>query len=176
MKNILFSAALVLVACSLSAQREFDTAAELNDFIVEEQAKVTLAIEDLMLVIDNASPKDENSKVLAEAALKKMQAQADESLKEVKELVIYFGEGEFVNATVALFTFYKEAANNQYVEITTLLFSPSYKKKSEEKITALKAETEAKGAALNAQFKIAQMNFAEQFEIELNWEEEEAGE
>lgn len=151
MKNLLVL--LVAIFTIHATQAKSDNAAiDYNDKIVAEQNKIGEQI-----LAFTAQPTNESIVVL--------QKQAAASLAVLNNMKPFEKNSELLDAAKKLFKFYVDITNNEYVKVLELL-NNSDKYKPEElsaKINEYVAIISQKESILDANFSIAQQNFAKKY-------------
>ena len=163
MKLILFLCCMLAITTQLQAQKTFSTAAQYNDYIVDEQLKIGESLKEFISVFTNSTDSVEIHK-----ARMRIVARADSSVNNVKIMTPFKGDTALKANATRLFSFYSRIAANEYRQLVSLSFSS---KKSNEEISKetneiVKKITD-KEAVFDKSFQDAQKAFAAKHNIDL---------
>ena len=163
MKLILFLCCMLAITTQLQAQKTFSTAAQYNDYIVDEQVKIGESLKEFISVFTNST-----DSVQIHKARMRIVARADSSVNNVKIMTPFKGDTALKANAIRLFSFYSRIAANEYRQLVSLSFSS---KKSNEEISKetneiVKKITD-KEAVFDKGFQDAQKAFAAKHNIDL---------
>lgn len=136
---------------------EFKTAIEYNNYIIDEQIKVTDAMNILAKAINANSVND------FDKYYKIQLDQAQSSLASIKKLGTYNGNGEFRNEAVKLFAFYYKITKKKInIFIKILKKQDRITARDQKRINRINDKIAVKEEALDAAFVLAQQKFAKE--------------
>ncbi|MFH0865569.1 MAG: hypothetical protein V1904_05215 [Bacteroidota bacterium] len=153
---------LLLNSFYLSAQdkadsAKFKTAIEYNNYIIDEQVKVTDAMNVFAKAINDNSVND------FDKYFKIQLDQSQSSLSAIKKLGTYNGNGEFRYEAVKLFAFYYKTTRKKIsIFIKILKKQDRITAGDKKRINRINDKIVVKEEALNASFVLAQQKFAKE--------------
>ncbi len=163
MRQLIFSMFLLFMATSpsLLAQKTFQYAVDYNDFIIQEQNKIGMAIQDFM----QACGKGKKKSMTEKHAL--VLQQVDLSTQELKSLPPYKGNTQFKEAALRLFAMYKSVAQNEYMDIIAIVDEGMDISNNAQRFQNVLMRIEERSKQVNDDFLAAQAVFATQFKVNL---------
>jgi len=174
MKLILSSFAFLAITISSTAQlrkttgnnarlNKFENAVDYNDFIVNEQTRIGMAIKGF-----NTSFEGSNDTVEIHAARQAIVRQADSAVDRMKKLAPYKGDTSLKKNAMSLFAFYSKIADKEYKQFVWVYFSKekTAEQKSKELQDIVNDITERE-KIYDSNFLEAQKAFAAKYNIKL---------
>ncbi|MBL0183605.1 MAG: hypothetical protein IPP96_15475 [Chitinophagaceae bacterium] len=174
MKLILSSFAFFIIASSSNAQlrkttssnaqvNKFESAVAYNDFIVNEQTKVGMAIKKFNTTFENST-----DTVEIHAARIAISRQADSAVNRMNKMVPYKGDTSLKKNAISLFGFYSKIAGKEYKQFIWIFFSKekTTEQKSKELQDIVNDITERE-KIYDSNFLEAQKAFATKYNIKL---------
>lgn len=146
---------------TLNAQVTFKNAVDYNDYIINEQNKIGLSINEFMKACGKGKLKDMDTR---HAAVIK---QIDASLMAIQNLSAYKGNIGFKNAALELFEVYKSIAQREYRDIIALMNEGIDVGQNRARFNNVLFKIDEKSKPFSDKFLTEQIKFAETFKISL---------
>lgn len=159
MRKLIYSALVLFMFTygTAAAQTTYKTAIEYNDYIVGEQDKVG----DLIAKFNTYISDDDYATARTLLAVD-MKKQAQSTLKNVKNMPGWKGDVALRDAAVALFQFYLDCIQNEYVEMLNIVSkdAAAINQADYDRLDVILKNIVDKENGLDAAFEAAQTNFA----------------
>ena len=149
---------LVLTACG--QKKPAMTPIEYNDAIIDEQTDISR----LMIEMANAFSSD---LMESEKYRIKLARQCEVSVDKIKKMPDYKGNTRFRDAGVALFSFYKNISEKEYMEMIAILQKEQIDESDYEKLAQIEQQIGLREEPLDEEFQEAQQAFAKEHNLSL---------
>lgn len=133
---------------------KFATPVAYNDYIVDQQYKISATVNQLIESLDSGNLAYSTTKLDA------MKKASDEAIARIKGLPAFKGNTSFRDAAAELFVFYKTCAENEFKELVVLLLGSSKPDNYMDRIAALQKQVDEKEKKLDDVYISEQKKFA----------------